>query len=380
LKVLIVSSSFFPKIDGSTRCVYDHARKLAERDTVYLATRGIPGTPKEQLFEGIHVKRSSVSFRSGSLLDKAWLVLDQMLQILGLQNKYRFDVIHVHGYISGLAALPSRYLFRVPLVITTHGTELLWPRNLWWKGETEVKLGLLFERFVLRRSDAIIAQSVGVKEYMLKIYGRAIERKIVIVHTGVDHRKFIAPLLTSPSKNVLFVGALTEVKGLTCLLEAFETVHRRVPDSKLALVGTGPNAGYYKELVSKMRLNGSVEFCGPVRDDERLVRLYGESDIVVLPSNVGGPISCSIMEGLSCGRAVISTNVPGGIPDVLGGGVGLLMKPEDRSQLASYLMRLMTDAQFLDGLSVNARKAVEERYTLDTMVDKLSALYMRLAG
>ena len=36
--------------------------------------------------------------------------------------------------------------------------------------------------------------------------------------------------------------------------------------------------------------------------------------------------------------------------------------------------------QFLDGLSVNARKAVEERYTLDTMVDKLSALYMRLAG
>ena len=380
MKILLVSSSFYPKIDGSTRCVYDHARKLAQNNIVHLATRGIPGTPQYQVFEDIHVTRSSVSFRSGSLLSKAFLVLDQMLQVLRLERKKRFQVIHVHGYISGVAALLAKYLYRVPLLITTHGTELLWPKELWWKGQTEVKLGLMFERFVLGRCDVIIAQSIGVKNYMIQIYGRSIEKKIAIVHTGVDHRKFNAPPLERPSGKVLFVGALSEVKGVTCLLEAFQKVHRDVPESRLALVGSGPNMKHYKDLVSRMNLDSSVEFHGPVRDDFKLVNLYRTNDIVVLPSNVGGPISCTLMEGLSCGRAVISTDVPGGIPDVLGGGVGLLMKREDREQLASFFLKLMTDQSFLDGMSHRARTAVEDQYTLDSMIDKLNVIYEGLAS
>lgn len=381
MKILLVSSSFFPKVDGSTRCVYDHARKLAEEgNAVYLSTRGMPGTPREQLIEGIHVVRSSVSFRSGSLFSKASLILNQMLNIVRLQRKMRFDVIHVHGCISGLAALPCRYLYRVPVVITTHGTELLWPRQLWWKSTAEVRLSLILERFVLSRCDVIIAQSEGVKEYMLGIYGQSIQKKIRIVHTGVDHRRFNAPSMTTPSRQVLFVGALSEIKGVTCLLTAFAQVHQKISESRLVLVGSGPSAEHYKELAARMKLDGSVEFCGPVRDDSRLVDLYAKSDIVVLPSNVGGPVSCTIMEGLSCGRAVISTDVPGGIPDVLGGGVGLLMKREDQGQLEAHLLRLMTDQEYLIDLSVNARRIVEERYTLDSMIDKLTGLYRELAG
>jgi glycosyltransferase involved in cell wall biosynthesis len=380
MKILLVSSSFFPKIDGSTRCVYDHARKMAGGNTVYLETRGVPGAPKDQMFEGIHVRRSSVSFRSSTPLGKVSLLLDQMLQIVLLQRKLRFDVIHVHGYISGLAALPSKYLFRVPLVITTHGTELLWPRQLWWKNPLEVKLSLIFERFVLVHCSVVIAQSEGVKEYMLRIYGQEIEKRIRIIHTGVDQKKFEAPAITNPSRTVLFVGALSEIKGVSCLLDAFSRVHKIIPHSRLMLVGSGPNAEHYKEMVFQLELVGSVDFLGPVRDDARLVKLYAQSDIVVLPSNVGGPISCTLMEGLSCGRAVISTDVPGGIPDVLSPGVGLLMKREDRDQLASFLLRLMQDEGYLAALSRNARKTVEEKYTLDSMVSQLTQLYRGLAA
>ncbi len=83
MKILLVSSSFYPKIDGSTRCVYDHARKLAERgNEVYLVTRGIPGTKREETFEGIHIRRSSYSFRGGLLPNKIRLMLEQMLMII----------------------------------------------------------------------------------------------------------------------------------------------------------------------------------------------------------------------------------------------------------------------------------------------------------
>ncbi len=87
-----------------------------------------------------------------------------------------------------------------------------------------------------------------------------------------------------------------------------------------------------------------------------------------------------MLEGLSCGKAVISTNVPGGIPDVLADGVGILMQPEDGARLASELKRLATDPTYLKTLETNARRAVEERYTLDSMIDKLTSLYREVAA
>jgi glycosyltransferase involved in cell wall biosynthesis len=381
MKILLVSSSFFPKIDGSTRCVYDHARKLAQRgNQVYLVTRGIAGTKQEETFEGIHVRRSSYSFRGGTLFSRMRLILEQIMMIIVLQRKEHFSVIHVHGCTSGLAALPCKYMFGVPLIVTTHGTELLWPRALWWKSAREIKFILIFEKYVLNHCDVVIAQSEGVKAYMLKIYGSQLEGKIRIVPTGVDQEKFSVPPKESGAPQVLFVGTLSEIKGLSCLLRAFGTVHSEIPEAGLTLVGSGPRANRYKEYVREMNLNGSVHFRGSIRDDGLLVELYRESDIVVLPSNVGGPISCTVLEGLSCGKAVISTNVPGGIPDVLADGVGILMQPEDDSRLASELRRLMTDAGYLKTLEANARRAVEEHYTLDLMSDQLTSLYREVAA
>jgi glycosyltransferase involved in cell wall biosynthesis len=377
LKILLVSSSFFPKIDGSTRCVYDHARGLAaEGNIVYLITRGIEGARRAENLEGIRIRRTSVSFRSGTPLNRLLMVLEQAVSIMVLNRRVRFDVIHAHGYSSGFAALLCRYVYRVPLIITTHGTELLWPKQLWWKSETEIKLGLLFETFVLEHCDIVIAQSDGVKQYMLRIYSPDLESKIRIVHTGVDHRKFQPPSRVIPSRVILFVGALSEIKGVAGLIDSFAQVHREIPESKLVLVGAGPRGGYYREYVDKLGLRDSVRFEGAVRDDARLARLYSDSDIVVLPSNVGGPISCTIMEGLSCGRAVISTNVPGGIPDVLDGGVGLLIERGDWNTLTEDLRRLLTDGEFLSMTERHARTAVEEKYTLDSMISKLTEVYM----
>ena len=381
MKILLVSSSFYPKIDGSTRCVYDHARALAaEGHLVYLITRGIEGARRAELLEGIRIRRTSLRFRSGTLLNRFWLVIEQALAIILLNRSVRFDVIHAHGYTSGFAALPCKYMYRVPLVITTHGTELLWPRQLWWKSEIEVKLGLLFEKFVLDHCTIIIAQSEGVRQYMLHIYSPRIEGKIRMAHTGVDHRKFLPPSRTSSSRVIMFVGALSEIKGVGGLLEAFQKVHKELQDSRLVLVGTGPRSGYYREFVRKLGLEGAVRFEGAVRDDTKLARLYSDSDIVVLPSNVGGPVSCTIMEGLSCGRAVISTDVPGGIPDVLGGGVGLLIERGDWNALTEDLMRLLTDGEFLSSVEMRARTAVVEKYTLDSMISKLTKIYAEAAA
>jgi len=381
LKILLVSSSFFPKIDGSTRCVYDHGRKLAQRgNLVYLVTRGIRGTPRSEDLDGIHIVRTPFQYRGGTLINKAALVLQQVVSILLVTRREGVAVVHAHGYTAALASLPTKYICRVPVVITTHGTELLWPKEVWWKSPVEIKLGLVFEKFVLNHCDVVIAQSKGVQDYMLKIYSTSIASKIRLIHTGVDHEKFRAPPRVEPTRKIMFVGALSEVKGVTCLINAFQRVHSEVPDSKLILVGSGPKARAYEEYARRLKLDGAVEFKGPVRDDNRLWELYSDSDIVVLPSNVGGPISVTLLEGMSMGRAVVSTNVPGGIPDVLGGGNGILVERGNESQLENTLRRLVTDNEYLLTMKERSRKAVEDKYTLDSMIDKLMTLYKELTA
>ena len=381
MRILIVSSSFFPKIDGSTRCVYDHARKLVERgNAVHLVTRGFPGARRQEVFEGIQVTRSSYSFRGGMLPQRVRLMFEQILMIIMLQRQERFNVIHVHGFTAGLAALPAKYLFAVPVVITTHGTELLWPRKVWWKSEREIKLTLLFEKFVLRRCDVIVAQSRGVKDYMLRIYGKGIASRFKIIPTGVDHMRFRYVERLHGTPQILFVGALSEIKGVSCLLKAFSKVHLQIPDARLVLVGSGPMSQKYKDWAKEMKLLDAVKFLGPVRDDNRLASLYEESDIVVLPSNVGGPVSCTVMEGLSSGRAVISTDLPGGLHDVLCNGAGILMRPEDDLGLANNLLDLLNHPEYLKSQQVRARREVEAKYTLDQMTDSLMGLYKGLAA
>ena len=123
---------------------------------------------------------------------------------------------------------------------------------------------------------------------MIQFYGKRIAPKIRLIHTGVDHKKFIPLEKLSSSNNILFAGAVSEVKGLTCLIKAFAVVHNKIPESRLVLAGSGPSMDRYKALARELNLEDSIQFLGAVRDDSKMIELYRDSDVVVLPSNVGG--------------------------------------------------------------------------------------------
>jgi glycosyltransferase involved in cell wall biosynthesis len=384
MNILIVSSSFYPKVDGSVRVVYDHARKLAENGhNVYLLTRKVDGSPTYEKMNSIHVIRVPPSFRRASFWKKVRLLLNQITFMFLLYRQVKFEIIHCHGILPAFSALPAKFVLRVPLVITTHGTELLWPSWCWWKSRIEMKMSLLFEKFVMSNVDCIIAQSKGVRDYMLKIYGGHLLKRIKIIPTGVDDSKFcrlIDQKKTLERPLILFVGALSKVKGVDTLIEATNLVLKKIPQVLLIIVGAGLQHEELEKLVERLRIKDSVIFQGEVADDDMLVELYNKASVVVLPSNVGGPVACTILEGMSVGKPVISTAVVGGIPDVIQNGEnGMLVKPGDPNQLANAIIRLLTDNDLAMRMGDAARKCVEEKYSLYKVTLQLENLYKELA-
>lgn len=383
MNILIVSSSFLPKINGAIRCVYDHARKLAERGhNVYLVTRKLNGTPAYENIEGINVIRASPSYRRTSFWNKIGSFLSQMALIIMLHKKVHFDVIHSHGTEPALSALPTRYLSKVPLILTTHSTPFLWPSWTWWKSSMEFKVSWLISKFVVENVDYIIAQSEGVKSYMLDLHGRSISKKIRIIPTGVDESKFCkSDGQKSEKPVVLFVGGLSRVKGIDTLLKAASKVLKVVPETLFLIAGEGPQQQKLEKLAEQLGIRNSVIFKGSVTDDETLVDLYDISTIVVLPSNVGGPVACTILEGMSVGKPVISTNVKGGIPDVIKNGeTGILVRPGDAEELSSAIIKLLTNPELTKRMGDLGRKRVETNYSLNYMAELLERLYEESAS
>jgi glycosyltransferase involved in cell wall biosynthesis len=117
----------------------------------------------------------------------------------------------------------------------------------------------------------------------------------------------------------LFVGRLSEEKGIGTLLEAFSGITERVPDATLRIVGTGPMGDALRQKVADARLGASVHFLGSLQD-EPLSREYFGATCMVLPS-MREPWGLVTNEALSHGCPVIVSESCGCVPELVIDGV-----------------------------------------------------------
>jgi glycosyltransferase involved in cell wall biosynthesis len=113
----------------------------------------------------------------------------------------------------------------------------------------------------------------------------------------------------------LYVGRLSTEKGLDDLLDAFNLVHAKLPDSKLNLVGAGQLEEQLTARVNQLGLEQSVEFLGS-KSTEEIGRLFMSSTALVLPSH-SEPWGLVVNESLSYGCPVVVSNVCGCVPELV---------------------------------------------------------------
>lgn len=164
---------------------------------------------------------------------------------------------------------------------------------------------------------------------------------------------------------LLYVGRLDYKKGVAVLLQALAKLRDQGLRAQLDIAGSGPDREEFERLARELDLSREVSFLGFIKMGPELWRIYGEHDILVLPSFTEG-IPKAIIEAFANGLAVVATRV-GGIPDLVGPENGLLVPPHDVESLAQALGELLRDA---DRCSRLARNNVREarNYTMEARV------------
>lgn len=170
---------------------------------------------------------------------------------------------------------------------------------------------------------------------------------------------------------VLFVGRLVYYKGVEYLVEAFKDI-----DAQLVMVGKGVLKEKLQDMVKSYCIEDKVSFYESVSDDE-LVAFYHGCDVFVLPSVASTEAYGLVqLEAMACGKPVISTNLPTGVPYVNQHGVtGLVVEPCNVKELAEAIDMLVNNKELRERFGRQAKERMLREFTDRSMVAKIVDIY-----
>ena len=276
------------------------------------------------------------------------------------------DVIKTNQMKGSWTGVLASFLYGKPLYVRTGYTWSLITRKIGRKSILE-KLSPFFEWISFRLARKVSVTSRADRIYVMKKY-HIPDNRIKWIPNYVDTELF-TPLKTDRyTDRILFVGRLTEVKNLFSLIEAIAGT----PYS-LDLFGTG-------ELEDELRnyaleIGARVRFMGSVPNSE-LPHIINRYPLFVLPSITEG-MPKALLEAMACGVAVLCTDVPG-IREVIRHGYNGWLVGKDSRSIREGVIHLMENPALRARLGLNARKFIEENFSLKEIAREEAELFKEL--
>ena len=196
-------------------------------------------------------------------------------------------------------------------------------------------------------------------------------RVIQVPGSGVDLSHYAEAALPDGPPVFLMIARLLRNKGLIEYVEAAKIVQAQVPEARFLLLGPLDEnpAAISRETIEQWHRAGIIEYLGETRD----VRPYlASASIFVLPSWYREGLPRTILEAMSVGRGVITTDMPGCREPIVQGGNGFIVEPRSARALADAMLGICAQPDLPARLSRAARRTVEERYS----VEKVNAILL----
>jgi glycosyltransferase involved in cell wall biosynthesis len=234
-----------------------------------------------------------------------------------------------------------------------------------------------WRRFTLRRWYGFLGMQMKVARAMPRVVtvSESSKRDIVaqmgvradrlhIVPVGVDPQIFhpMPEVARVPGRLMTTTSSDVPMKGLVPLLEALAKVRTERDDVELVIIGKAKEKSKIPALIERLGLRDCVQFVSGV-PTERIVELYAESEIAVVPSLYEG-FSLPAIEAMASGVPLVATT-GGALPEVVGtdGETGLLVPPGDPDALAHMLLRALGDAELRARIGAAGRARALDRFT-----------------
>ena len=339
---------------GAQTHVFQLSKYMKEKGHT-VAIMSFPGGELEKL-----AKENNITFHPNIYFKNSFnpiLGLKAMKRIAEVVDVFKPDIVSCHSSIAGFW---TRLVIKnkIPTIFTAHG----WGFT---DGVSKAKkiIVSLAERIAGRYCNKIICVSEYDRQLALK--NNIVPReKLITIHNGVE---LFQREKTDNIINIVFIGRLSEQKDPELLINAFSELKEE--NTNLLIIGGGE-----KEERLKKTKRDNVLITGSLTRAETLNKLKN-ADIFVLTSFWEG-FPRSILEAMSFGLPVIASDV-GGVSEIVDNSVGYLIKRGDKEGLKRTLKELIDNKAIRLEKGNNARKRIEESFTLDKMLSKTEQVYLQ---
>jgi glycosyltransferase involved in cell wall biosynthesis len=271
------------------------------------------------------------------------------------------DILKTNQMAASWTAALSKLIYRKKLIVRTGYT---WSILYSEEHPTSWKTMLIkqLERFAYKMADAATTSSVSAFNYVERNYH---PRNHIFVTNYIETDVFKPLDRVRRPASICFVGGLRKQKNTLALLEALKGLPYCID-----IIGTGSMSAQLQEFAAS---NGiKANFLGNIPNHE-LPEILNQHELFILPSLWEG-MPKTLLEAMSCGLPVIGTRVTG-IQEVIEDGKNGILCDTDSGSIQQAITRLMADEKLRKQLGENARKTIEERFSLEKLVDKELELY-----
>ncbi len=180
------------------------------------------------------------------------------------------------------------------------------------------------------------------------------------------------PVRTSEVPTILFLGRLSERKGVPELLEALARPEMSSVAWRAVLAGDGP-VDSFRAKAAELGLADRVSMPGWVSEDQ-VRALCRDADLLVLPSHAEG-LAMAVIEGLASGLAVVTTRVGAHDEALTDHETCRFVPVGDPAALAATLAELCRDRSGRQRLGEKGRALFQARYSIDAYIRQLDSVY-----
>ncbi|HKY84937.1 MAG TPA: glycosyltransferase [Anaerolineales bacterium] len=310
----------------------------------------------------------------------------------------RYDILHSHYWLSGLAALELRSHWGIPLIQMFHTLAAMKKRVAPDGEDSASTLRLEAEGRLLRQADRIVASTQAEVAQFQWLY-HVDTRRVAVIPPGVDTGHFY-PIpddearefarVPANKRMILFVGRVEPLKGIDSLLQAIAILRAQDKslgaDLCLAVIGGEPNddgateteeMARLQEMRRDLKIEDMVTFLGR-RAQDTLPYYYSAAEIVVVPSHYES-FGLVALEAMACGTPVVASETGGLVFLVRDGETGFHVPTGDPEALADRLRQLLQDEILRQRLGQQAAEYAK-RYAWPLIADQIIDLYHGTTG
>lgn len=350
-----------------------------------------------------HKKRKVILQIGPSLKDKGGMVT-VMQEIMDSKLSKECRIIHIPTYISKKKfALFFGSIFRILWYKIIYRVELshvhMASYGSFYRKSILIKLcrilnikillhchGACFEEFynslndkkqryvkkIFNKCEKVIVLSESWKNFYSKFVE---EDKIVIMYNSVHVPEKIERSTVNGTIKGVFLGRIGERKGVYDIIDAVEKLSKENIRVEITIAGDG-EVDKAKKLIKTKKLEKEIKILNWINKDEK-DEILRKSDFFLLPSyNEGMPLS--VLEAMSYSLPVITSKV-GGIPEIVTMEKnGILVEPGDKEELEEAIRKIVLDEKLRNNLAEKAFETINERFNLNSYIEKLEKIYKEI--